>query len=106
LADGVLLGCRPVCITTAVRRLEEQTMDKRRLIFGLAALLLIAGAALACFAPGGLFNRVNVTSVDTPFGSFSKTEVLSSSGPVIGYVLLGLGGVGIVVGFALKTPKE
>jgi len=81
-------------------------MDKRRLIFGLAVLLLIAGAALACFAPGGLFNRAKLTSVDTPFGSFSKSEAVSSSGPVIGYVLLGLGGVGVVVGFALKSPKE
>jgi hypothetical protein len=81
-------------------------MDKRRLIIGLAALLLVAGAALACFAPGGLFNHANVTSVDTPFGVFSKTEALSSLWPVIGYVLLGLGGIGIVVGFALKTPRE
>jgi hypothetical protein len=85
---------------------EEQTMNKRRLIVGLGALLLIAGAALACCTPGGLFNRESVTSVNTPFGSFSKSEAVDSPWPVIGYVLLGLGGVGIVVGLALKSPKE
>jgi hypothetical protein len=81
-------------------------MNTRRLIIGLAVLLLIAGAALACFAPGGLLNRANVTSVDTPFGSFSKSEAVSSSWPLVGYALLGLGGVGVVVGIALKGRKE
>jgi hypothetical protein len=107
-------------------------MDKRRLVLGLGVLLLICGALLACFSPGGLLHSSGSKTLSTPFGSFSVqgdkssagliingSETLStpfgsfsvqgekfSAGPIIGYVLLGLGAVGLVIAFAMKSlPK-
>jgi hypothetical protein len=80
-------------------------MDKRRLIIGLAVLFLITGTALACFTPGGFFNRRNEAVAYTPFGKISIGENESTPWPIIGYVLLALGGVGAVIAFAMKTPK-
>jgi hypothetical protein len=74
-------------------------MDRRRLAFGLGFLLIVAGLLLAFFTPGGLFNR---TMIGTPFGSFDIGE--SSPWPVVGYVLVGIGAVGLVIGFAMKKP--
>jgi hypothetical protein len=84
----------------------EGTMNYRRLAFGLAALLVVAGLLLALFTPGGLVNSGTVQSVETPFGSFSVSEAKSSPWPVVGYVLLGLGGVAGVVGFAMKSQQR
>ncbi|MFC1706417.1 hypothetical protein ACFL59_06270 [Planctomycetota bacterium] len=83
-------------------------MDKRRLIFGLALLLLIAGVVLACFAPGGFFNTSGAQTIGTPLGSFSMPGAKkASAGPIVGYALLGLGGIGLVVAFAMtKGPSE
>ena len=81
-------------------------MDKRKLAFGLAALLIVAGLLLALFTPGGLLNEGAVETVQTPFGTFSKSEAKSSPWPIVGYVLLGLGGVTAVVGFALKPQPQ
>jgi hypothetical protein len=83
----------------------KKVMDRRRLVFGVAALLLVAGALLACFAPGGLLNRADVTTLETPFGVFSKSEAKSSPWPMVGYGLLGLGALGMVVGFAMKPTR-
>jgi hypothetical protein len=84
-------------------------MDTRRLVFGLAMLLVIVGALLACFTPGGILNRGVVTqSVDLPFvGSLTvRAEGASSPWPIVGYVLLGLGGLGLVIAFAIKVPPK
>jgi hypothetical protein len=85
---------------------SEATMNTRKLFFGLAALLIVAGFLLALFTPGGLANSGVVQSVQTPFGSFSLSESRSSSWPIVGYVMIGLGGVAAVVGFALKSPPQ
>jgi hypothetical protein len=79
-------------------------MDTRRLLLGAGVLLLVAGLLLACLTPGGWLNRGTTQTLSTPFGSLSVTETKSSAGPVIGYVLLGLGGVVLVAAFALKSP--
>jgi hypothetical protein len=82
-------------------------MDKRRLILGLGVLMLVVGAVLACFTSGGLFNSGGSETVGTPFGSFSVPgEKKSSAGPIIGYVLLGVGAVGLLVAFAMKSPPK
>jgi hypothetical protein len=84
-------------------------MDKRRLVLGLSVLLLVAGALLACFTPGGLFNRPQVTqSMDVPFfGTMTvRAEGGTTAWPVVGYVLLGLGGVGSILAFAMKSPPK
>lgn len=82
-------------------------MDKRRLVLGLGVLLLIAGALLACFTPGGLFSSDGSPSIATPFGTFSVPgEKKSSAGPIIGYVLVGVGAVGLVAAFAMKSPPK
>jgi hypothetical protein len=84
-------------------------MDTRRLVLGLSVLLVVVGALLACFTPGGIFNRGVVTqSVDFPFvGSMTvRAEGVSSPWPIVGYVLMGLGGLGLVVAFAMKSPPR
>src|SRR5437868_5050597 len=83
---------------------KRSSMDTRRLIFGMAVLLLAVGFALAAFTPGGWFNRGASETFNTPFGSVTVTDEKSSAGPIIGYVLLGLGGVGLVTAFAMKSP--
>jgi hypothetical protein len=93
-----------ICYRMRLRN-GDGCMDRRRLVIGVAVLLLVVGGLLACFAPGGLLNKVNVTTVDTPLGSFSTSEAKSSPWPVVGYVLLGLGGVGAVVGYAMKPSR-
>ena len=79
-------------------------MDTRRLVIGLAALVIVGGIVLALFTPGGLVNSGVVQSVQTPFGSLSVSEAKSSPWPIVGYVLIGLGCVAAVVGFAMKSP--
>jgi hypothetical protein len=82
-------------------------MDRRRLIGGLAVVVLLVGVLLALFSPRGAFNSGAVReSLDTPIGTFSRTVGgQSSPWPVVGYVLAGVGAVGLVVAFALKPPK-
>jgi hypothetical protein len=79
-------------------------MNKQALAFGLAVLLVVTGLLLALFSPGGLLNRGVVLSIETPFGSFSETK--SSPWPIVGYILIGLGGVAAVVGFAMRPPSQ
>jgi hypothetical protein len=85
---------------------SEAKMNTRKLAFGLAALLIVAGVLLALFTPGGLVNRGAVQSLETPIGHFSMSVAESSPWPIVGYVLIGMGGVAGVVGFALKSPPE
>jgi hypothetical protein len=85
---------------------REAPMDNRKLAFGLAALLIVAGLLLALFTPGGLLNHTAVQSVQTPFGTFSASEQKSSPWPLVGYGAIGLGGVAAVVGFALKPTRR
>lgn len=59
-------------------------MDKQRLIMGLSVLLLLVGAGLACFTPGGLFNRMQSVPI------FGAIPVQPSRCPMVGYVLLTL----------------
>jgi hypothetical protein len=80
-------------------------MDKRKLIAGLAVLLLIAGVLVALFAPSGLLNPgVVKETIDTPIATFTHTARVApdSNLPILGYVLAGVGGVGLVVAFAMK----
>jgi hypothetical protein len=85
-------------------------MDARKLLLGVAALALIAGLLLASFAPGGWFNREEsgAAALRTPFGTVQveTTETKSSVWPTVGYVLLGLGGVVIVVAYAMRRPPR
>jgi hypothetical protein len=80
-------------------------MDTRRLLLGSAVLLVIVGVFLAALTPGGWFNSGPSQAVDTPFGSISIAEKISSPWPILGYVLLGAGGVGLVLAFAMKSPR-
>jgi hypothetical protein len=82
---------------------QEATMDLRRLEFGLAALVIVAGILLALFTPGEPLNRGVVQTVETPFGSLSVSETKALPWAIVGYVLIGLGCVEVVVGFAMKT---
>lgn len=82
-------------------------MDKRRLVLGLAVLLMVVGGVLACFTPGGLFNSSYEKSLETPFGSVTVTgQKKSSEWPIVGYVLLGAGALGLVLAFAMKSPPR
>jgi hypothetical protein len=82
-------------------------MDKRRLVLGLGAVLLVTGALLAGFTPGGLFNAGGSATIGTPLGPFTVPGAKkSSAGPVIGYVLMGVGALGLVAAFAMKPPPR
>ena len=77
-------------------------MDKRRLIGGLGALLILAGLLIAFFVPGGLFNLGTVTQT---LGPLTITTPVSSPWPIVGWVLAAVGAVGIVIAFAMKAPR-
>jgi len=78
-------------------------MDKRRLIGGLGALLILAGLLIAFFVPGGLFNRGTVTQ---SFGLWTiTTPPVSSPWPIVGWVLAAVGAMGIVIAFAMKALR-
>jgi hypothetical protein len=85
-------------------------MDTRRLVLGLSLLLVVAGVLVACFAPGGLWNRQSVTqSVDVPF--MGNLTVRSEGAPsswlaVVGWVLAGAGAVGMVAAFAMRPAPR
>jgi len=85
-------------------------MDLRKLVLGLTALAIIGGLLLVCFAPGGWFNRgqTEKAEVKTPVGSVEITahETKSSVWPTVGYVLLGIGGVGVVALISIKSPHS
>jgi hypothetical protein len=84
-------------------------MDLRKLVLGLTALALLGGFLLVCFAPGGWFNRgeTEKAEVKTPLGSLEITarEAKSSAWPTVGYVLLGLSGIGAVALISMKSPR-
>jgi hypothetical protein len=82
------------------------TMDKRRLLLGSAVLLVLAGLLLAALTPGGWFNSGTTQAVDTPIGSIRIQEKKSSNWPTLGYILLGVGGAGLVFVFAMKSPPR
>jgi hypothetical protein len=82
-------------------------MDKRRLIFGSALLLIAIGLLLAAVTPGGWFNR-DIASASIQLGSVSIQgfeERKSSPWPTTGYVLMGVGGLGMVVAYAMKPSR-
>jgi hypothetical protein len=82
-------------------------MDKRRLIFGSALLLIAIGLLLAAVTPGGWFNR-DIASSSIQFGSVTIEgfqERKSSPWPTIGYILMGVGGLGMVVAYAMKPSR-
>jgi formylglycine-generating enzyme required for sulfatase activity len=82
-------------------------MDSRRLVFGASVLLVVVGLLLASFTPGGWLNRGGGgTTIDLPFGSVTLPgQEKSSPWPLVGYVALGLGAVGLVAAFAMKSPR-
>jgi len=80
-------------------------MDKRKLVFGLGVLLIVVGALLALFTPGGLFNHGGSAAIVTPIGTLNvREEPRGTAGPIAGYVLLGVGGLALVIAFAMKPP--
>lgn len=66
-------------------------MDKRRLVFFIAMILLITGALIRLFAPGGFLNSGD---------SGSATWI------TIGHILFGAGAITGLVGFAMKSPPR
>lgn len=84
-------------------------MDTRKLLWGVAALSLMAGLLLASLAPGGWFNKAETgaAAVRTPFGDVrvEATETKSSPWPTVGYALLALGGVAVVVAYAMRPQS-
>ena len=84
-------------------------MDLRKLVLGLSTLAIVAGLLLVSFAPGGWFNKghTETAAVKTPVGSveFSAHEAKTSDWPTVGYVLLGIGGVGVVAFLSMKNPQ-
>lgn len=86
-------------------------MSNKRLIPGFCAILAIVGLILICFSPGGFFNTqggrgtIDVPGVQITLEADRGPE-LTRPGPVIGFVLLGAGIVGLVVATAMKrgTP--
>jgi len=84
-------------------------MDLRKLVLGLSALAIVAGLLLVYFAPGGWFNKghTETAAVKTPVGSleFTAHEAKTSEWPTVGYVLLGIGGVGAVVFISMKSVR-
>ena len=79
-------------------------MDWKRLITGLALLTLLTGVLLVCFTTGGLLNRFRgFQSIDDLTG---HGIYLGFPGPVIGFVLMGIGAVGLVVVFSIKKPPR
>jgi hypothetical protein len=85
-------------------------MDLRKMVLGLTALAIVTGLLLVCFAPGGWFNKgeTEKAQLKTPIGSFEITaqEAKSSVWPTVGYVLLAVGGVGIVAFLSMKSPRS
>jgi hypothetical protein len=81
-------------------------MDTRKLVIGLAVVLAVIGLILALATPGGLLNRQDTATVDFGFGALSVTGQKSSPWPIVGYVLLGVGVIGTVVGIAMKPPPK
>jgi hypothetical protein len=87
-------------------------MDKQKLVGGIAVLALIAGGLLTCFTPGGFLQAKpeERTVVDTPLVDVRVTSQeeqpgLVSPGPIAGFVLLGLGAVGVVAALAMKPQS-
>ena len=76
------------------------SIDTRRLVFGLSVVILVAGALLASFAPGGLFNQTQ----EVPL--LGTVPVRPSPWSIIGYVLLVVSAAGFVLAFAMKPPPE
>ncbi|HWP59105.1 MAG TPA: hypothetical protein VNL14_14525 [Candidatus Acidoferrales bacterium] len=85
-------------------------MDLRRLVLGLTAVALLAGLLLASFAPGGWFNKgeIEKAAVKTPVGSLEITTEQSktSAWPTVGYVLLGLGAIGVVTFLSMGSASR
>jgi hypothetical protein len=81
-------------------------MNWRRLVFGLAVLLFVVGALFVGFAPGGIFDRTNIIQIETPFGSLIRRNRDISAWTVVGYVLMGTGGLALVVALAIKPRGQ
>ena len=78
-------------------------MNKTTLILGLAVLVVVAGVALICFAPGGLLGD-RFETFETPYGSFAVSrENRPNFGPFIGCLFIGLGCIGLGHGFEAST---
>lgn len=96
----------------------DDLIKNRRAWVGVSVLLLIAGGICVCLTPGGFFNKLDVwENPDTgvfgiPKIGFVRTNPssrhlgermkLGGPGPVIGFLLLAMGGLGIVVGVSKK----
>jgi hypothetical protein len=85
-------------------------MDLRKMVLGLTTLAIVAGLLLVCFAPGGWFNKgqTEKAAFKTPVGSIEITaqEAKSSVWPTVGYVLLGIGGVGVVAYLSMNPSRS
>jgi hypothetical protein len=106
VAPLFILARSSVARTLFANKFPGGTMDKRRLLLGSAVLLVLAGLLLAALTPGGWFNSGTTQAVDTPIGSIRIQEKKSSNWPTLGYILLGVGGAGLVFVFAMKSPPR
>lgn len=78
-------------------------MNRRRLVIGIGIMLMLIGGLLVTFMPGGIFNRGASARIVTPLGTLDVREQQSHSPSLItGYVLLGIGGLAIATGVAMK----
>jgi hypothetical protein len=72
-------------------------MNYRRLIGGLSFLLLLRGALLLCFIPGGFLN---------PYHYYGGGGIrLEENGHIAGFICAGLGAVGFVILFSLEKKR-
>ena len=86
-------------------------MSNQRLILGVCTILIAFGLLLICFAPGGFLNteggegKIDVPGVQITLEAKRGPE-LSRPGPVAGFVLLGVGAVGLALAMAMQkgTP--
>ncbi len=91
--------------------------DTRKLVMGLSLGLVVAGVLLLSFGDGGVFNRVVPTwsplyltsseeqhspSAETVYHPEGAYIDLTQPGSLWGLILLGLGGMGLVCGYARK----
>ena len=82
-------------------------MDTKRLTIGISVLIVVVGFLLLGLTQGGLFNKIVPWSESpglrkTVYHAEAAYIDLSRGGPMTGLILIGLGGAGVIYGYARK----